>query len=520
MPLPEMEHMIEKWIEPLPAGKRRILWCLVCTAVFSLLANGYAWFNLYPVHDAFGFVSGYLGNYHLALGRFLDPVFTYFKGHISVPFLTGLLYTLYLGFCVSIITDVLEQGSRLGIVLTSAFLSVNVSTIEMNAVHQYYSDVFLFALLLSLCGVRMLLAGRRKGIMIAAFAAFFVSFGIYPAFLMSSLCLLILRVFLEALCEDRITRKTILRWPRWFLVLASAGGAFFLMGKLVLLAGGVDASKDRWSVFTLGSHRVAVLINRVKYHEVDFYRLFFTDRFTGPITAFAAALLTVLCVCALCLFCVKKRRKRILIPFVVLLIAFPIGSRLVNIFTGVPNAFRTIYAQFLFFPFLVRLLFLGINNCKEDRRVALSSVLVLLTSALSAIIVAGNILYSNQAFTVQRIRHERALYHAGRVLQDLDEQYPDRSGSEKVAVIGTFQVRGLDDKELDRFGGIGGLHYGTGMTYESVFRRIAGFLGYSLRNASSYADKVRGYDEVKAMPAYPKPGYIAKIGEYIVIKLS
>ena len=519
MPLPELEPMIGKWTGPLPAGRKRLLWCVACTAAFSLLANGYAWFNFYPVHDAFSFVMGDLGYYHVTLGRFLDPVFMFFKGHISVPFLTGLLYTLYLGLCVYIVTDVLKQGSRLGILLTGAFLSVNASTIEMNAVHQYYSDVLLFALLLSLCGVRMLTGGRKRGT-VAAFAAFYASFGIYPAYITFAAALLIFRAFTDALFEDRITRETLLGWLRWILVPAAAGIAFLLTGKLILSVRGMDASQHDWSVYTLGSRRATELISRAGYHEREFFKLFFTDWFTGPVSAFSAAFLTALCVAAFCLFCVKKRRKRMLIPFAALLIAFPVGSRLVNIFTSIPDAYRTMFAQFLFFPFLLRLLFFGLDEWRENGRKRLSSVLIALTAALSGLIVAGNILCSNQAFTVQRVLHDRAIYHTGRVLQDLDALYPQRDGTEKVAVIGLFRKSSDGDKYMDHIRKIGVLRPSTGITYEMVLARAAEYLGNPIRYSGSYSEQVRDLDEVRTMPAYPEPGYIATVGEYIVIRLS
>ena len=499
--------------------KERLLWCLICTAVFSIIANGFSYFNLDPIHDAVHYTMADDSRWQIELGRFLIPAYSFLKGYISVPFLTGLLSILYLGLSVFIVTSVLNQRSRLEILLTSAFLSVNLFTVEINAVHQYFADVFLLSLLLALAGVYCLVKDRRSSRAIALIALF-LSFGLYPAFITFAFCLLVFIALLEVVERREIRKDMVRKWALWAATFAVSGMAYLLSSRIAVLVAHAYPAGKSWSIFAFGKQDASVLADQVLFHFKDFFRVFFTGRYTGTAAAVATVLLTVI---GLCLFYSSDLRnnKKWMIPlFVLFALLFPIVSRLVNVVTTMNRAFRTMFAQFLLLPFILKLAFLGLQKWKEVKTAKLHRAMVVSIIALSSVIVCSNILFSNQTFTVQKVHYERAVYHAGRVLQDLDTVFPERDGTEKVAVIGVVQAKGEYDDISDRIQTLDGFGTDTGMTYSIVLDTLADYLGCPVNQQQKHIDSVRALDEVQEMPIYPAPGYIAKVGDYIVIKLS
>lgn len=499
--------------------KERLLWCLICTAVFSIIANGFSYFNLDPIHDAVHFTMADDSRWQSELGRFLIPVYSLLKGNISVPFLTGLLSILYLGLSVFIVTSVLDQRSRLEILLTSAFLSVNLFTVEINAVHQYFADFFLLSILLSLVGVYCLLNERRYS-MAVALIALYASFGLYPASITFAFCMLVFTAFLEVIRQQEIREEMVRKWAIWAATFAVSGIGYLLSNRIVLLIMHTSPAEVAWSMGMLGRQNISELAERSLYHFKGFCQVFFTGRFTGTASAVATLILTISGIGLFYYADLRKRKKWLLPLFIILMVLFPVASRLVNVFTNSSKAFRTMYAQFLFLPFVLKLITLGINKTKEGWSAKLYHAVITSITVLSAVIICSNILFSNQAFTVQKVHYDRAVYHAGRIFQDLDSLYPERDGTEKVLVIGILHTKGEMDFLADRYRGIDGFSYATGLTYEYVFDALADYLGCPINQQQKHIDSVRALDEVQEMPIYPAPGYIAKVGDYIVIKLS
>ncbi|MBQ1719765.1 MAG: hypothetical protein II027_03860, partial [Bacteroidales bacterium] len=74
--------------------------CFIATAVFSLVANAFAYFNLTPHHDSILRVLRFAGNLEISTGRFLLPVWGKMIGDIAIPWFTGLLSILFLSLTV------------------------------------------------------------------------------------------------------------------------------------------------------------------------------------------------------------------------------------------------------------------------------------------------------------------------------------------------------------------------------------------------------------------------------------
>lgn len=511
-----MMEKINASIRPIDQMKKRFLWAMLATVCFSMLANGYAYFNFYPIHDAVDFtIGGPWREWQVQLGRFLIPLYYQVKSPIAMPWITGLLSMLYMGTGAFLIAELLGQDTPLGICLIGGFLSANLFTLEVNSAQQYFSDVFLFSMLFACLGVYCVWKGRGWKSLLAAVVCLFISYGVYQAFITYAACLCML-AFVRGIMLDREHAKAVvIRAALCAAAMGVAGLAYMLGGKVALRLYHTKPSDVEWSIYSVNQHQLDELWGAVKTNYKLFWRIFFVGRgyvgIPAGIATCALALLSAVLV-------VRKLGKRVLALLLILavLALFPLVSRLINIFTKMNGAYRTMFAQFLIWPALTAMAFWCLPE-KPRRRVAVIAA----TAVLSLAIILCNVRFNNGAFTIQRILNERAIYHTGRVLEDLDE-FDAYNKQKKVALFGRFYLDETNEDLITRYKRVNGFGYSTGADGPYEFVHYAALLGYDLKWNPKYADIVRAkaLDEVKAMPCYPEKGYIQEMGEYIVVRLG
>ena len=508
-----MLEKYERFLNPEASVRKRLLWAILATLCFSVLANGYSWLNFYPIHDAVDFtIGGPSGRWQAELGRFLIPFYMLVKGHIAVPLISGLLSTLYLGLSTFLTTEILQNDSVLGITLTSGFLSANMFMLEINTSNQYFSDVFLFALLFMCLGMYLIWCCRGWKAVVASAACMFVSFGMYPAFITFAACLAMLAVVREVILAKEPAKAVLCRLLTTFAVMAVAGMIYFVVGRIALLVLGTEPSNASRSIFTAGQRTVGKLWRSTLKNYRLFFQIFLDGRENvGGVIGIATWLLLILGV-VLTVRALFKRKRMWALPVVAVVAAlFPAISRLVNIFTGNNSAFRTMYAQFLVWPALVCVIYWCLPEKGRGRLVATVGMIV-----LSVAIIWGNVRYNNGGFTVQRVLNERALYHTGRILEDLEVYDLDK----EVAFLDGIHLDSPDDEMMQRYACIKGFEHSTGADSRLAIVRFANQLGYTLNRNRELEVKVRKLPEVKAMPSYPEEGYIREFDDYIVVNLG
>ena len=506
----QMESLKHYFTEEITSAERKK--CSVLSAVvFFLLGNGYAYFNHFPIHDAIIFSQHVSYSWQISLGRFLLPVYLQIRGPVPAPLVILCLSLIYLSLSEYIVVRILDLKQRLSVILVTAFLSVNVFTLEISTVHQYYADVFLVALLFACLAVYILEAEISIRTRMTSLLCFFISFGIYPAFITFALCmfaLIILRTVTDGKAKELKDKI-----PVWLISTTSAGMAYVAVSRIILLVLHIKPSKVNWSMFSVGRLSPAEILNSVMKQYIHFAALFFEGSlFHGRSAGVSAILILILSFSAFMAFS-RRSAKIVTLSFLLL---FPFCSRMVNIMTENTRVYRTIYAQFLILPVMIWMFFAGVKNIRDIRK---KEALIILVTALSLFNIYKNIAYTNGAFIWQRILYQRTAYHMGQVLSDIKTR-TDGEMNMPVAVIGLFDLETCDEFDYEKYRRIEGFGPDTGITYERLFYEYASFLGYNLNWKSDYADKVRNKTEVKSMPHYPSDGYLAEVDGYLVVKLS
>lgn len=85
---------------------------IVSTAIFSMIANAFAYFNLMPHHDAINHALYFAGNWVLSLGRFLLIPYGKIFGNIYMPWLNGWLSIVFLTVSVCLICEIYNMNKK------------------------------------------------------------------------------------------------------------------------------------------------------------------------------------------------------------------------------------------------------------------------------------------------------------------------------------------------------------------------------------------------------------------------
>ena len=318
-------------------------------------------------------------------------------------------------------------------------------------------------------------------------------------------------MMLEFIYEGKMkqVKKTVLAL---LAVFAFSGIAYMTGSRLALKIADVTPSQVNQSMFSVGRLSIKGLLQSAALNYRYFFNVFYDGgAYTGHASGIAAIILSVI---AIAVF-FSKQKVAIILLTSILFFLFPAGSRLVNIMTEHVTAYRTMYAQFLLFPIMIWLFFRGLRKLMISEH--MKQLLITAVTLLSSIIIWQNIQFSNTAFVWQNILYERSVYHAGQILEDIQEYQEDDL---PVAIVGIIKLDVSNIPDYQRYRRISGFGSDTGISYEMMFSRFAKLLGYDINYKSAYADAVRNTEKVRAMPCYPADGYIEPFDGYLVVKLS
>lgn len=504
------------------ARKQRFLTCFFWTFAFSMIANGFSFFSLSPIHDAVTHTVYPNPVWQVQLGRCFIPIYLAIRGEIASPWFSGMLQILFLTVSVYCLTEMIGSDNKLYVPLCAGFLAANLYTLEINALHSYFSDLFCFAQMTVSIGVYLIYKTISKTRILLAFFAFYISFGVYPAFSTYGICLFVLYALITVIADNGFQKDLLKRFAVWILVFLAAVAAYWVTSKLTLAIYHTEAGAQNWSIFSFASKSFSWLLSRVKANYKRFLKvMFYSTGNLGTHFGIASVLFAVLAGISFLVYAVKTKRKKWVYGLAaVCVLAYPFISTLVNTMSGVWT-FRTVAAQFLIYPFMLAVVFRisdpdrkYFGNIKTGHYASGIAVL------LSAVVILTNIQYSNGAYTLQKLLYDRTIYHTGRVIEDMQEYTEYDLDRAKIRICGVFRFDSKLDEAENKYSIIGGLTYDTGINLPSTFAGMTNLMGVPLNHWSTIPAELKEDPEVKEMPCYPNPGYIKLVDGKLIVKLS
>ncbi len=512
--------------------RQNIKICFLATAVFSLVANAFAYFNLTPHHDALGYVLGFAGNWEISLGRFLLPIWGRLIVNITIPWFTGLLSILFLSLTVWFCIEILNIRSKAGIILTSGFLSVNYSITELCGTFGYALGAYTFALMLMCAGVWVVASCRSKASVIIAAALICISMGLYQAYITVGFSLFLILVMQQTASEKSLSSH-LREWIQYVASFVIGGILYFVVYKTVLHFTGITPPNSYNSLSELSNMDIRYLADGAIMIYKCFIRFWFLSE--APSTWLIALtnltlIVTAVAVAVSQILKQKEARAVRMILFFCCIVLFPLASMLMMLAMHKHNMdFLVSYAAFLIYPGCISLIEMNgplsfCTNAPENKRFFRRHA----TQAFSlacALILFSFVRFSNEAYTVSKMIYDRTIMAATIIMVEMDATEGYLPGKTEVVVIGRLDSDESSITSLynfDRFKSIRGFNK-VAITYPLSFVTFFKLMGHPINmdwRDKSLTTFYENKPEVKDMPCYPVAGYCRMVDGRMVVKLN
>ena len=496
---------------------KKLKWIALCVFCFGLVAHGYCYFNANFSHDILWDLYEESPNSMVGMGRYLRPVYRLLRGNFTLPAFNGFLQLVFLSLSAYLLTELLGIRKKSLILLTCGVLITNSTVSLMNASFLHDADAYGFALLMAMLGV-WTAVNQKRGILISI-GFFFVSLGIYQAYINSAIYLFLMLALLELLRGEPVKKvygKAVCR----MLAIAAAMVLYYIGHLLVLKITGIPENGSYNTVTGVVSGGVGDILSRfyhLLYGEAVWF--FFPSSYRRPLVVAVNLLLLALAgFCLIRLGRQAKLKKGSWLGLLGVLAAIPFGMNAVTLLSDVCHSI-TIFSFFLSYLLVFALVERYLQLPSERRKKLAAGAAVF---CLAGLMLFDNCLYSNTAYLKKQLEADATLSVFTRVLErmELTEGYVTRETP--VAIIGSLSDSPLSkDREGFPMNGLGiTANYST--TYLSNHQK---YIGYYLGYPAVFADPLLQWNmehdqRVLDMPLFPEKGSIQMVDGTMVVKFS
>lgn len=495
----------------------RLKWIALCIFCFGLVAHGYCFFNANFSHDILWDLYEESPDSMVGMGRYLRPVYRLIRGNFTLPAFNGFLELAFMTLSAYVITGLLGIRSKALVLLTCGVLITNSTMSLMNATFLHDADAYGFALVMVVLGV-WTAVNQKRGLLISV-GFFFVSLGIYQAYINCAIYLFLMLALLALLRGDSVKQvyiKTIQR----MLAIAAAMVLYYIGHVLVLKITGIPENRAYNTITDVTKGGLWDLVSRL-YYMLRAEALWFLEpsSYREWLVGLVNVLLLALAVVSLvALGRQEKLKKASWLGILGILIAMPFGMNAVALLSGVSHSV-TIFPFFLSYPLVFALAERYLQLPLSHRRKLGAQAAAF---CLTGLMLFDNCLYSNTAYLKKQLEADATLSVFTRVLERM-EQTPGYVVSETpVAIIGSLSDSPLS-KEREGFPVNGlGLYTNYSTTYLNTHRKyISYYLGYPAVLADNNLQwKMEHNQQVLDMPLFPEQGSIQMVEGTMVVKFS
>ena len=492
----------------------RLKYSAIGTLIFFLAANGFIMFNFIPQHDSLNYIANFSGNWEISLGRFLQSSYSYFRGDLPVPVLIGIISMLCLTIITYMLTDLFDIHRPVYIILAAAILSANITQTEILSSFIYVEDVCMAAAMLACMSIYILNKTETKNGKLIAVILLILSLGLYQAFIATAATLAILVAMKNILIKRNNNKEIFRKLLLHAAVLAAAGICYFLIKKIAMNIRGVSEAGDYHSLLNI-LHDLKSIPSRLFVNYGSKISMFFIRKEMNLGRIGNCLLLVTAVILIHRIFQKQNIELKTRVIFMILFVLSTLTALMVNIGAGMV-AYRLSFAIFLYYIFFISLLEIQVQTPEpENHHVIFSGA----ACCMLAMVIWSNIVYSNGAYTTQKVIFDRSISLYTRVLDDLYEVPEYKHNNTPVVLLGdwTFDsyAWNLSKKEYRDLG----TFLNTSVTYPQTVKNLLRYLGeeINLLDSDNIRRDIAETPAAKNMPHFPYKGYIQMIGDYLII---
>lgn len=495
----------------------RLKICFAATALCMLLAHGFAWFNLFPSHDAtiLFFDADVV---MLQLGRWVELLyFRFVRGRINAPWLNGAFTIVWTSLAVYLVGKLLQLGKKATIALCAVF-STAISVTLLYATYYDKTDLYACAMFLAVWGVYAVRRFRCRwwGVLFCS-GCLCLAMGLYQGYIEFAIGLFLICLLRDCLTEDLAWAEYLRRGVTAVVSLLLGGVLYAVSMKAVLAYKHVELIDSSNGLQQMSRAGVADYLARLPgaYKQV-FTTLLGYDVWNNRGMRLATAVCLLLGLACLVL-ALRKKPLRAAVQVVILLVLLPLGLNVVYLLSERHPTLLMLYPVYLVYALV--LLLTGLEPDTIPRSAAWLACL------LCAFITVQNVIYANGAYTYRKLVYENTRAQVYTIMAKVEDLPGYVEGETPVVFSGDFTDSNFTyHNDLIRLyeEGETGLS-GSAITYDGTIKWWFGnIMGSSAKvvNTQAELDAWAENPAVQAMPSYPASGCIAMVDGAAVIKLS
>ena len=514
---------MEKMLQDLKIDKNKLCFALISAFCWGMAAHGYMFSNNSFSHDSLREFHAEIrgNNIKMGSGRIFTSLYRDLLGSdVTLPWLTGILALLWIGFAVYLTARIFRMESKPAICLVAGIFATNIAVCATTATYIHDLDSYMFSMLCAVLAVFLWKEVRLGWLPGSVFAA--VSVGIYQGYLFVTVTLVMLDCIIRLYQEE--TWKRVFRDGLKAVGMILLGGVFYYISmKVMLHLTGYQLVKGDYNSMDLILHQspeaVLALIGRA---YGDWFRRLWEAYSSYPAVLVKGVTLGFFGICAaglLNMLCSKRIGIGEKLLCLLLIVLLPLGMNLIYVLTISRSHDLMTFPIWLFYLFvLLSADHLSKKWHRPGQWLQRSCLL------LSALLLFGNVRFSNGLYMKKDLEFDAYLSLMTRIATRMEMTEGYIPGETTVVFVGNPQNR------TDVMPGFKDYWNVTGMTssdlilepersrYQAYFEYILS-LPIALGDAQLWRE-ISDSDAARNMPCYPAAGCMEFDGDVLVVKLG
>lgn len=503
---------------------RQIRLTVFWTLLFSLVSQGFRWFNTSFNHDSL-IVWQIDGSKQMFLGRYLVPFWLLVRGKIGAPLLIAGFSVCFLILADILLVKLLDIRKPRHIAVLCALLSACPLITLLYATFITATDIHMLSILFGVLSVWLCLRFERGWILSALSLA--MAMALYPSYAELA-AVLVLLLMIKDFVLDRKTLtqpREIWKAPAFIILGGIVYYAGWLLAVRLYLGAGVSASPfsgDYNSLNRLGDFRLANLPRLLAGTYTSFLGYMTHPETLQPRIAGFANLAVAAGACILT--AISTRKKAGLIPAATLILLLPLGANFAYVLSNGLATSLMVFSFIVLYAGAVMSLEFGLPDDSGKAKRIVWRVTRTVTFLALCFLALNFITFANQTHTKRALEDEATRSVMTRVMDRIEQTEGYVPGQTLVILVGDLnksdiaQRRGGYDTDSSSFWKQPSFSTTYFESYGVYFRNV---LGYPVNLGDrETAIRYSGMSEVVGMPAFPSPGCTRMIGDVLVVKLS
>ena len=507
-------------------NRQLIIRIFISTFLFGLLGHAYRYFNPIFSHDSVYDLYSDHNYWQISLGRFLQPVYTAFRGAVSAPYLIGILSLVWLSISIVLIVTLLNIHTKYFQIAICGILSTSYTLTYLNATYIPWSDIDMLALALSVFSVYCL-KKHHNGLLISS-SLLACSLALYQSFIQVSIIILMI-IICNSIIECKTLKGIFNECLQYLLMLILGLFIYYIALHIVLRFTGVVLANTYNGISDVTNIQptsfLTLLINSYSYAAIYIIAPETYNRLTVAILNIALLIFALYLIVRIS-HLKELKSDRIILLFLVVL-SMPIGMNFVFLLSkGMVHSLMTFSFQFVYIFLL--LLIEKYNDITTNR--FLCSVQQMSKKSYAVLIIIGyvifnNIVFSNSAYLKKDLQYNATISIMTRILDRMEQTEGFIPGKTQVVFVGDLNENGSISESRPGFeyiNGTGFWDFNYSVTYHDTYQYyFENILGYPINIADEKtSNEYKCQTAIEKMPVFPAKESCKMIKDVMVVKLS